>query len=53
MFEGSAASAAEKKRAVRECAVKTGYSRTLILDALQDQIEVVPPLGVASSFGQR
>ena len=53
LFEGSAATEQEKEFKVSECVRKTGYSRTMVLDARRDQIEIVPPMGVASAFGSR
>jgi hypothetical protein len=45
IFEGFAANLSEKDRAVRECALKTSYSRIMVLDALQDRIDIVLPDG--------
>jgi len=53
LYEGSAATILEKQFRVGECARKTGYSRTMVLDAFQDQIEIVLALGVASAFGSQ
>ena len=43
--EASAADMMEKKRKVRECIRKNSYSRTMILDAVQDRLEIVLPDG--------
>jgi hypothetical protein len=43
--EASAAHMSEKERKVRECILKTSYSRTMILDAVQDGVEIVLPDG--------
>ncbi len=53
LHEGPAATIPEKQLKVGECARKTGYSRTMILDAFQDQIEIMLALGAVSAFGSR
>jgi hypothetical protein len=50
LFEGIAADSLERQRKLRECTMKTAGSRMMILDALQDQIEIVPALEVRADF---
>jgi hypothetical protein len=45
IYESSAPDMSEKDRKVKECILKTSYSRTLILDAIQDRLEIIPPDG--------
>ena len=51
LFEGAAAAEPEMRRLVIECAVKTGNSRTLVLDSLQAKAEIVPARGAMAAFG--
>jgi hypothetical protein len=44
-YEGSAANVMEKQRKAGECMLKSSYSRTMILDAALDRIEIVLPDG--------
>jgi hypothetical protein len=50
LFEDSAGDESERRRKAADCMVKTGYSRTFILNALRDQVEVLPARSVAVVF---
>ena len=50
LFEGFAADVLEKQHKLSEYTMKTAGSRMMILDALQDQIEIVPALEVRAEF---
>jgi hypothetical protein len=53
IFEGSTAHVWEKECKVRKCMVKTSYSRTMILDAVADRIEIVLPNGKVTIVASR
>lgn len=42
LFEGAAMDAAAKDRRIEEVSEMSGYSRTMVLDALQDSVEIIP-----------